>query len=113
MFALRGDGGAFQSVIESRTAVLHVLDREQRNLAQKFFAATTKSHGLLNGEPYLDGINGAPVLENLGAHLECKELEILEKPGDHAIVVFEVLNAVLCKDVEPLTVTGSPWQYGG
>jgi hypothetical protein len=45
--------------------------------------------------------------------LECKALEILEKPGDHAIVVFEVLNAVLRREIEPLTVTGSPWQYGG
>jgi hypothetical protein len=27
--------------------------------------------------------------------------------------VLEVLNAVLRRDVEPLTVSGSPWQYGG
>jgi flavin reductase (DIM6/NTAB) family NADH-FMN oxidoreductase RutF len=113
MVALRKDGSAFECVVESRTAVLHVLDRGQRDIAQKFFAATEESQGLLNGEPYFDGTNGAPVLENLGAYLECKALQILEKPGDHAIVVFEVLNAVLCKDVEPLTVTGSPWQYGG
>jgi hypothetical protein len=45
--------------------------------------------------------------------LECKALEILERHGDHAIVVLEVLNAVLRRDVEPLTVSGSPWQYGG
>jgi flavin reductase (DIM6/NTAB) family NADH-FMN oxidoreductase RutF len=108
MVALRKDGSAFQSVVESRTAVLHTLDPGQRDLAQKFFAATTKSHGLSNGEPYLEGINGAPVLEHLGAHLECKELEILEKPGDHAIGVFEVLNAVLRRDNDPLTVMGSP-----
>lgn len=113
MVALRKDGSAFQCVVESRTAVLHVLDCGQRDIAQKFFAATTESQGLLNGEPYFEGTNGAPVLENLGAYLDCKALEILEKPGDHAIVVFEVLNAVLRKDIDPLTVTGSPWQYGG
>jgi flavin reductase (DIM6/NTAB) family NADH-FMN oxidoreductase RutF len=113
MVALRKDGSAFQSVVESRAAVLHVLSDDQRDIAQKFFAATTESQGLLNGEPYFEGTNGAPVLENLGAYLECKALEILEKPGDHAIVVFEVLNAVLRKDIDPLTVTGSPWQYGG
>jgi flavin reductase (DIM6/NTAB) family NADH-FMN oxidoreductase RutF len=90
-----------------------VLDCGQRDIAQKFFAATTESQGLLNGEPYAQGTTGAPVLENLGAYLECKALEILEKPGDHAIVVFEVLNAVMRRDIDPLTVTGSPWQYGG
>ena len=113
MVALRKDGSAFQCVVESHTAVLHVLDSGQRNIAQKFFAATEESHGLLNSEPYSAGTIGAPVLENLGAYLECKALEILEKHGDHAIVVFEVLNAVLRREIEPLTVTGSPWQYGG
>ena len=113
MVALRKDGSAFQCVVGSRTAVLHVLDISQQDIAQKFFAATEESHGLLNGEPYSAGTMGAPVLENLGAYLECRALEILEKHGDHAIVVFEVLNVVLRKDVEPLTVTGSPWQYGG
>ena len=113
MVALRKDGSAFQCVVESRTAVLHVLDCGQRDIAQKFFAATEESQGLLNGEPYAQGTTGAPVLENLGAYLECKALEILERHGDHAIVVFEVLNAVLRNDIDPLTVTGSPWQYGG
>jgi hypothetical protein len=71
MVALRKDGSAFQSVIESRTAVLHVLDCGQRDIAQRFFAATMESQGLLNGEPYFEGTNGAPVVENLGAYLEC------------------------------------------
>jgi flavin reductase (DIM6/NTAB) family NADH-FMN oxidoreductase RutF len=113
MVALRKDGSAFQCVVESRTAVLHVLDSSQQDIAQKFFAATDESHGSLNGEPYAEGTIGAPVLKNLGAYVECKALEILERHGDHAIVVLEVLNAVLRRDVEPLTVSGSPWQYGG
>jgi flavin reductase (DIM6/NTAB) family NADH-FMN oxidoreductase RutF len=113
MAALRKDGSAFQCVVESRAAILHVLSSDQQVIAQKFFAATAESQGLLNGEPYLAGATGAPVLENLSAYLECRALEIVPTLGDHAIVVFEVLDAVLRKDLEPLTVTGSPWQYGG
>ena len=82
-------------------------------LRRNFSRRQRNRNGLLNGEPYAAGTIGAPVLENLGAYLECKSLDILEKHGDHAIVVLEVLEAVLRKDVEPLTVTGSPWQYGG
>jgi hypothetical protein len=107
---LRKDGNTFRSVVESRTAVLYVLDVQQRDIALEFFAATTESQGLLNGEPYIEGTNDAPVLENLAAYLECEALEILEKPGDHAIGVFELLNAVLRREIYPLTVTGSPWQ---
>jgi flavin reductase (DIM6/NTAB) family NADH-FMN oxidoreductase RutF len=113
MVALRKDGSAFQCVFESRSAALHILDRDQQTIAQKFFAATVEAQGLLNGEPYMEGTTGAPVLENLGAYVVCKAQEIVPTPGDHAIVVFEVMDAVLRKDVEPLTITGSPWQYGG
>jgi flavin reductase (DIM6/NTAB) family NADH-FMN oxidoreductase RutF len=113
MVALRKDGSVYSCVVESRAAVLHVLDTGQQDIAQKFFAPTEEIHGLLNSEPYSEGTIGAPVLKNLGAYLECKVLEVLEKQGDHAIVVFEVINAVMHRDVEPLTVTGSPWQYGG
>jgi hypothetical protein len=89
-----------------------VLDCGRRDVAQKVFVATTESQVLLNGEPYIEGTNGAPVLERLGALLERKELEILEKPGDHAVVVFEVLNAVLGGGIDPFTVTGSHSECG-
>ena len=110
---MRKDGNTFQSVVESRTAVLHVLDCGRRDVAQKVFVATTESQVLLNGEPYIEGTNGAPVLERLGAYLERKTLEIIVTHGDHAVVIFEVLDAVLRREIEPLTVMGSPWQYGG
>ena len=113
MVALRKDGSAFQCVVESRAAVLHVLDSGQQDIAQKFFAATEESQGLLNGEPYAEGSLGAPVLEHLGAYLECKALEILENTATTPSWCFEVLNAMLRREVVPLTVTGSPWQYGG
>jgi flavin reductase (DIM6/NTAB) family NADH-FMN oxidoreductase RutF len=113
MVVLPKDGSRFRSVIESRTAVLHVLDCGQRDVAQKVFVATTESQGQLNGEPYIEGTNGAPVLERLGAYLERKTLEIIVTHGDHAVVIFEALDAVLRREIEPLTVMGSPWQYGG
>jgi flavin reductase (DIM6/NTAB) family NADH-FMN oxidoreductase RutF len=113
MVASRKDGNRFQPVIESRTAALHVLDSGRRDVAQKVFVATTESQVLLNGEPYIEGTNGAPVLERLGAYLECKTLEIIVTHGDHAVVIFEALDAVLRREIEPLTVMGSPWQYGG
>ena len=113
MVALRKDGSAYQCIVESRVAVLHVLDCEQRDLAQKFFAATEQSRGMLNGEPYSAGKNRAPILDNLGAYLECQVVEIVEKHGDHAVVILEAVEAVIRKEIKPLTVTDSPWQYGG
>ena len=113
MVALRKDGSVYQCLVESRVAVLHVLDSGQRELAQNFFAATEQAPGTLNGEPYSERETGAPILENLGAYLECKVVEIVEKQGDHAVAILEVVDAVIRKDIKPLTVSDSPWQYGG
>src|SRR5271170_4097649 len=55
MVALRKDGSAFQCVVESHAAALHILGSDQQTIAQKFFAATVESRGLLNGEPYMEG----------------------------------------------------------
>ncbi|MGA8556545.1 MAG: flavin reductase family protein [Candidatus Acidiferrales bacterium] len=113
MAALRKDGSVLECLLASRAAVLHLLDREQRDLAQKFFAAPQESNGMLNGEPYREGKNGAPVLDKIGAYLECHAMEILEQRGDHAIAILEVRDAVVRRDIAPLTVPESPWQYGG
>jgi flavin reductase (DIM6/NTAB) family NADH-FMN oxidoreductase RutF len=113
MVALRKDGSVYQCLAESRVAVVHVLDSGQRDLAQRFFAATEQSQGMLNGEPYSEGRTHAPVLDNLGAYVECKVVEIIERHGDHAVAILEALDAVVRRDIKPLTVTDSPWQYGG
>lgn len=113
MVALRKDGSVYQCLLESRVAVLHILDAGQRDLAQKFFAATEESQGTLNGEPYVEGKTHAPILAQLGAYIECKVVEIVEQYGDHAVAILEAVDAAIHKEIKPLTVTDSPWQYGG
>jgi flavin reductase (DIM6/NTAB) family NADH-FMN oxidoreductase RutF len=113
MAALRKDGNVFQCLSESKVAVLHVLASDQQQLAQKFFAKTSYSEGHLNGEPFSAGRNSAPVLTALRAYLECSVVEVSDKHGDHALVVLEATEAVFRGELLPLTVTDSPWEYGG
>jgi flavin reductase (DIM6/NTAB) family NADH-FMN oxidoreductase RutF len=37
----------------------------------------------------------------------------MDQHGDHAIVLLEVVNAEIRREVNPLTVADSPWKYGG
>jgi flavin reductase (DIM6/NTAB) family NADH-FMN oxidoreductase RutF len=37
----------------------------------------------------------------------------MERRGDHAIVILEVVNAEIRGEITPLTVADSPWEYGG
>ena len=111
--AIRRDSNVLCCMRESGAAVLHILDRTQRTIAQKFFSTTKRAGDSLNGEAYTTGKTSAPVLRNLPAYLECKVIDIREEYGDHAIVILEVVDAQLRKHVKPLIVADSPWRYGG
>ena len=111
--AVRMDSNVFRCLSESRYAVLHILGSDQIKIAQKFFSPTRGSDGELNGEPFFEGKTGAPILENLPAYVECKVVDICEKYGDHAIVIFEAVEVAYREGIEPLTIAGSPWEYGG
>jgi flavin reductase (DIM6/NTAB) family NADH-FMN oxidoreductase RutF len=114
MVALRKDGNVLECLAESHQAILHILDKQQADIAQKFFASAKEYGGLLNGEPHSKGKKtSAPLLTNAHAYLECEVREIMEKHGDHAIAILEVVNAEIRKDTYPLTVADSPWEYGG
>jgi len=113
MAALRKDGNVFLCLIESRAAVLHVLGKHQKEIAQKFFSPAKESKGTLNGVPYFQGKTSAPILRNFNAYIECKLVAVSEERGDHAVVILEVVEAVNHGAVEPLTVSDSPWKYGG
>jgi len=98
---------------ESGAAALHILDRTQKAIAQRFFSATKHAEDSLNGESYVNGKTSAPILQSLPAYLECKVIDIREEYGDHAIVVLEVIDAQLRNQAKPLVVADSPWRYGG
>lgn len=113
MLAVRKNSNVFRCLRESRVAALHVLAVGQSAIAQKFFAPSRGSSTKLNDEPFFEGKTSAPILKNLPAYVECKVLDIREEYGDHAIVILEVVEAELGAHIVPLTVSDSPWEYGG
>ncbi len=113
MAALRNESNVYRCLAASRVAALHIVGSHQKSIAQKFFSPTRDAQGELNGEPFSDGATSAPILENLPDYLECKVIDIRENPGDHAIVLLEVVEASFQAEIDPLTVADSPWEYGG
>ena len=114
MAAVRRESNVFQCLSKSGVAALHILGCDQQDVAQRFFAPTKICCGRMNGEPFADGRTSAPILENAPAYVECQVRRILEEgAGDHAIVIMEVLESECSKQVRPLTIAESPWEYGG
>jgi len=113
MTAVRRDSNVYRCLAESRVAALHVLAADQQEMAQKFFAPTTATAGMINGEPFVDGKTTAPVFPGTPAHVECRVQRIFDDLGDHSVVILEVVDAEFRREARPLTIGDSPWEYGG
>jgi flavin reductase (DIM6/NTAB) family NADH-FMN oxidoreductase RutF len=113
MVAVRPDSNVFQCLRDSRVATLHILGGDQQHLAETFFSPTTTDPGGINGEPFTEGKTSAPVLLNVPAYVECRVHQIIDGGGDHAVVIMEAVEAECRRQVRPLTIRESPWEYGG
>jgi flavin reductase (DIM6/NTAB) family NADH-FMN oxidoreductase RutF len=113
MAAIRTESTVFKCLSCSGFVAIHVLGAEQQEIAQRFFFPTQAGDGSINGEPFTEGVTGAPILMNMPAHVECRVVRIVADVGDHAVVLLEVVEAACREVVRPLTIAESPWQYGG
>jgi len=93
------DSGAYESVKGSRAFVLNMLGKGQQGAAFAFFKPAKLEDGKLSGEPFREAANGAPILENAVAAVECRVVEIVEH-GDHHVVVAEVTEAHMHRQPE-------------
>jgi flavin reductase (DIM6/NTAB) family NADH-FMN oxidoreductase RutF len=113
MAAIRKECSLFHCLSKSGVAALHILGTDQAGIARKFFQPTRADGDVLNDEPFGDGATSSPVLHNAPAYVECRVRRIHDDLGDHAVVILEVLQAECRREVEPLTIAASPWEYGG
>lgn len=113
---VRPDSTLHECLRKGGPALVQVLSSDQEHIAQAFFSKTrVQDDGgrpTINGLPFEATPAGA-LLEDARAWAECRVQEIIDKGGDHSLVVFEVLDVGARGEVEPLTVRASPWEYGG
>ena len=114
MIAIKA-GTHLHSVVErSQAFCLHLLSKEQQELAGAFTRPTPITEGKLGGLSYTPApITGAPLLEGFAAWLEAKVTDVIKR-GDHSVFVVEVVNAgIQDPEVKPLELSQTPWYYGG
>ena len=96
---VKADSGAHTVVKGTGKFVLNILGKEGKGDAFTFFKPAKVENGLLSGQKFHEAENGAPILANAIAAVECSVREIVEI-GDHHIVVGEVTQAHVHKQPE-------------
>jgi flavin reductase (DIM6/NTAB) family NADH-FMN oxidoreductase RutF len=76
---------------EASTFAVNILSAGQEAIARRFAAPETDR---FDGIGYVRGTNGAPILDDVLAYLECRKMTVTPG-GDHTIVVGEVEHAEL------------------
>lgn len=106
------DALSYSMMEASRVFVINLLGTDQKMLAQHFLKPAHLGGDKLAGIRYRLGKVGAPILEEAIAFVEC-EVRDIHPGGDHAIVIGEVVEAGVHRDVEALGLNQTGWHYGG
>ena len=117
---VKADSGAHAVIEASGTFALNILSKQQSQTARTFFKPVEPEGDTLGGERFRAGTTGAPILESVPAHIECKVVEVVKK-GDHSAVIGQVVAAGVAQQPEgrpdetTLTVKdlGGNISYGG
>lgn len=114
---VRPGSGIYECLRAGGRAVVHVLADDQVAIAGSFFSSPEVDERdgtpTLAGHPFEAGEHGVPVLSDVPAYATCEVAGIHDGGGDHHLVVLEVKATRLRREFSPLTVTDSPWEYGG
>ncbi len=77
-----------------------------------FFKIKDGSRNSINGHNFKWSKLKTPILDKIPMIMEVKVREIVDK-GDHPIFICEVINTILRKDTDMLTMADTNWHYGG
>lgn len=112
LVALRKPSRTYQLVKQGRVFSLNLLDKQERQTVRALERPSKAADNKLAKVGYLEENTGAPILRDAFAYAECKVLEIYE-PGDHALVVGEVVHSGIKGRGRPLMCADLKWHYGG
>ncbi|MDQ6715148.1 MAG: flavin reductase family protein [Actinomycetota bacterium] len=114
--AVENEAVTHQLISEGGVFALCIVDRDDRAIVRKFTKPVELdlAAGTMNDLPFHDGKNGAPVLDQAVAWLECSVRQTLAL-GDHTLFVGEVVDAGFQKaeDTPVLRMEDTRMNYGG
>lgn len=109
---VKNDSGAHAMVKESGKFTLSMLESGQKSIATSFFKHVEPEGGKFGNYAFESGKNGAPIISDAPAAVECDVVGFYEL-GDHSTVVGKVTEAYLKRESEILTLQECGFKYGG
>jgi flavin reductase (DIM6/NTAB) family NADH-FMN oxidoreductase RutF len=112
MAGIKNDSSLNEAITGSRAFAIHIVGKGQKDLATAFFKTARVEGDTINGWPFAPGATGSPILTDSPAYFECRVTDEIRR-GDHTVFVAEVVEAVVRREEEPLTIRETGLAYGG
>jgi flavin reductase (DIM6/NTAB) family NADH-FMN oxidoreductase RutF len=104
-------GSAMRGSIEkSALFSLNLLPAGGKDLAKDFLKSHPSVGSAINGHDFRKGKHGSPFLVEATASAECRVIDRFAT-GDHVLFVGEVVDAVVKKEGDVLTLKETGWKY--
>lgn len=112
--AVKADSRLAAVIERHRAFALHLLDKDQKDLASAFIKPTQVADGKVAGVAYRQGpATGSPLLDGFAAWLEARMVDTVKR-GDHTLFIGEVIDVGAANiAAEPFTLAQVGWSYGG
>lgn len=112
MTAVKADSMLYAAIVQTGYFALHLFEENEKDKVSEFFKVNSFDKNKINGYYYTLSGNNVPILKDNPMVIEVKLKEIM-KSGDHHPVLGEVIDTVLRRDVDILTMKHTNWHYGG
>jgi|SRR5580658_1598028 flavin reductase (DIM6/NTAB) family NADH-FMN oxidoreductase RutF len=109
---IKKDSSSHAMVKDSKVFALSILGAGQKAIAGAFFRHVEPKDGKFGDHAFELGSNGAPIISEAPASVECEVVGFYEL-GDHSVVVGKVTDAHVKREGDALTMKETGWQYGG
>ncbi len=112
LIAIRVPSRSNDLIQEGRAFTLNLLERGDSELVRQLVKPSDRVGDKLSGVSHSAQETGAPILEQALGYVECRVHEI-HQPGDHALVIGDVLQGDWRRDGTPLVCSDLGWHYAG
>jgi flavin reductase (DIM6/NTAB) family NADH-FMN oxidoreductase RutF len=114
LMALRRNSHLADAVRKAHRCALNILETGQEALAATFFEHMTTSIEAesLGSYAFRSSPGRCPLLLDALGWLECRVAAEPETPGDHSLILGEVVGAGVRREGSPMVLGHTPWAYG-
>ena len=112
LVAVRKPSRSYDLITSGNVFSLNLLDKKEKQILRTLERPFVSAGDKLGKVGHVEEDTGAPILRHAFAFIECKVRSIFE-PGDHALVVGEVVHGALRGRGESAMCADFNWHYGG